>query len=136
MRIAAGIILLGLGATGVINSLLFLWFELRSPVTFNPFAALSVVVLLVGAGIVGGGISAIRRKFVWWSLMAAACLVIFAIAATVFVLLMTRTPLIPGEDPASLAWRLRSSSPFWGICGIPGLLALIFLVKRREEFQT
>jgi len=128
MRIAAGIILLGLGATGVVNSLLSLW--------YGTLVALSIVVLLVGAGSVGGGISAIRRRFFWWPLMAATCLVIFAIAATVFLLLITRTPLIPGEEPASLAQRLLASSPFWGICGLPSLLALVFLVKRRSDFRS
>jgi len=125
MRIAAGIILLVLGATGVVASLLSLWYK-----TLPAFA---VVVLLIGAGIAGGGISAIRSKFFWWPLTAAICLVIVAIVST---LLIMRAPTIPGEDPASLAQRLLSSSPAWGICGLPSLIALIFLVKRRGEFRA
>lgn len=132
MRIAAGIILLALGATGAAGSLLYLWSLLRSTVSFNPFTALAVLVLLIGAGIAGGGISAIRRRVYWWPLMAASCLVIVAIVVTV---LIVRAPAIPGDEP-TLMDRLRSSSPAWGICGIPSVLALIFLVKRRGEFQT
>jgi len=132
MRVTAGIILLALGATGAAGSLLFLSSLLRSAVPFNPFTALAVLVLLIGAGIAGGGISAIRRKVYWWSLAGAICLVIVAI---VFTVLIIQAPTIPGDEP-TLTDRLRSSSPLWGICGIPSVLALIFLVKRRGEFQT
>ncbi len=133
MRVAAGIILLALGATGAVGSLLFLWSLLRSPIVIHSWAALAIVVLLIGAGTAGGGISAIRRKVYWWPLMAAIFLVIVAITSTVLIM---RAPTIPGEDPASLAQRLLWSAPAWGICGLPSFLALIFLVKRKGEFQA
>ena len=133
MRIAAGIILLILGATGVVAGMLALLAELLSPVGFfHPWAALAVVVLLVGAGIVGGGISAIRRRFFWWPLMAAICLVILAITYTILIM---SSPTMPWDE-RTFAQRLLGTVPIWGGGGLPSLLALIFLVKRRAEFQA
>jgi len=123
MRIAAGIILLILGATGVVASLLSLWYE--------TLPALAVVVLLIGASIAGGGISAIRRKVYWWPLTAAICLVIVAITSTVVIM---SSPTMPWDE-RTLAQRLLGTVPIWGGCGLPSLLALIFLMKRRPEFQ-
>ncbi len=136
MRVAAGIILLILGGTVVSMSLPSLLSQLVRPVTIHANVAFAAGGLLIGAVIVAGGVSAIVRRRFWLSVSGAICLLLVAAAATVFVFLVTRTPLIPGEDPFSLAQRLLWSSPAWGGCGIPGILAVVFLVKRRSEFQA
>jgi len=65
----------------------------------------------------------------------AICLVLVAAAATVFLLLWMRWAAIPGHESTAV-WQLIWSAPVWGGCGIPAILALIFLVKRRSEFQA
>jgi len=135
MRRAAGIILLILGATVVSMSLPSLLSQLLRPVTIHANVAFAAGGLLIGATIVAGGVSAIMKRRFWLSVSGAICLVLVAAAATVFLLLWMRWAAIPGHESTAVR-QLIWSTPAWGGCGIPGILALVFLVKRKGEFQT
>jgi len=135
MRRAAGIILLILGGTVVSMSLPSLLSQLLRPVTIHANVALAAGGLLIGAIIVAGGVSAIMKRRFWLSVSGAICLMLVAAAATVLLLHWWRWAAIPGHE-STAAWQLIWSTPAWGICGLPSLLALVFLVKRRSEFRA
>jgi len=135
MRIASGIILLIVGAFVVSMSLPRLISQLLIPITIHTYLAYAAVGLLIGAVSVAGGVSAIMKRRFWLSLAGAVCLVLVAAAGTVFWILWMGWTEIPGHETTP-ARRLLWSAPAWGGCGIPGILALLFLVKRRGEFQA
>jgi len=135
MRIAAGIILLILGAIIVSMSFPSLLSQLLSPVTIPTYVALLAVGLLIGSGIIAGGVSAIMKRRFWLPLSGAVGLVLVAAASTVFLVLWMGWAEIPGHETTA-AQRLLWSAPAWGGCGVPGILTLMFLVKRRGEFRT
>ena len=85
--------------------------------------ALSVV-------IVAGGISALRRKSYPWALLGAISMLVVATTSAVW----------GWQDPfyqyySDTATRLLMAVRSWAIWGgVPGLLALIFLMRRKGEF--
>lgn len=132
---AAGIMLLTPGAIGVWVSMTFVFSYGLLRGIIHPWAALAAGGLFIGVGIVAGGITALMKRRFWLPLSGAVCLVLVAVAGTVFLVLWMGWAEIPGHETAA-AQRLLWSSPAWGICGLPSLLALVFLVKRRDEFQA
>jgi len=89
------------------------------------------VLLAFSVLIVAAGISVLRRRAYWWALLAAIGMIIVGTTNAVFTwqdLLFER-----GIYPANpVLWTVG----MWGTWGIPGLLALIFLVKRKSEFEV
>ena len=119
MRKAAGILLIIGGAASVYLA---------------PFLAPLVwaLVCFAAAGfIVGGGISTIRRKAYWWGFAAAICLIVLGV---IFGFRQWEAMLIQARR-LDVAARLLYAGMAWGFCGVPGLLALIFLVRRKGEFR-
>ena len=124
MRKAAGIIMLAFGIFGIVGGLVMLQPGFDAPAQVWIHLALSV--LLVAAGI-----SVLRRKAYWWVLLASVAMVVQGTTNAVWA----------WQDPIyrshfDTATRLLMAVGAWAIWGIPGLLALIFLVKRRGEFAA
>lgn len=126
MRIAAGFILIIWGTAGFASGLvdLLLWWSRVTP--------WKVVILALLVLTVGGGISAIRKRPYWWAFSGAVGLVLAGIisAALQWQYTWFLTPVI---DPAI---RVLMTAAAGSAYGIPGLLALIFLVKRKGQFQS
>jgi len=79
-----------------------------------------------------GGISGTKKRPYWWAFSEAIGLVLAGIISAALQWRYTWS-LTPAIDPAS---RLSMAAAAGSAYGIPGLLALIFLVKRRGEFQS
>jgi len=126
MRKAAGIILIVWGTAGFAQGLvdLMLW---GSRVT--PWEVVILVFLVLA---VWGGVSAIRKRAYWWAFSGAAGLVLAGIisAALQWQYSWFLTPVVEN------AMRVLMAAAAWGAYGIPGLLALIFLAKRKGEFKS
>ena len=125
MRIAAGFMLIVWGTAGFASGLvdLLLWWSRVTP--------WKVVILVLLVLTVGGGISAIRKRAYWWAFSGAAGLVLAGIISAAFEWQYTwfLTPVIDH------AMRVLMAAAAGAAYGIPGLLALIFLTKRKGEFQ-
>lgn len=124
MRKAAGIIMLAFGIFAIAGGLhvILQW----SGGVAQVWVPLALSVLIVAAGI-----SVLRRRAYWWALLAAISMVLFGATNAVRA----------WQDPISqhyfdTATRLLMAARSWAIWGIPGLLALIFLVKRKGEFRA
>ena len=93
-----------------------------------PLNAMILAVLLLA---VVGGINAARRSSYWWTFSGALGLVLAGIMSAVLQWQYTwfLTPVI---DPAI---RVLMTAAARRAYGIPGLLALISLVKGKAEFQ-
>ncbi len=123
MRKAAGIIMLAFGIFVIVGGL---------PIMLQPgfgapaqvWIGLALSVLLVAAGI-----SVLRRKAYWWALLASVAMVVEGTTNAVWA---WQDPIFQHHfgTATRLLWAVRG----WAIWGIPGLLALVFLVKRRGEF--
>jgi hypothetical protein len=126
MRIAAGFILIIWGTAGFASGLtdLLLWWSRVTP--------WKVVILALLVVTVGGGISAIRKRPYWWAFSGAVGLVLAGIIAAAFQWQYTWF-LTSVVDPAI---RVLMAAAAASAYGIPGLLALIFLAKRKGEFQS
>lgn len=126
MRKAAGFILIVWGTAGFAQGLVDLLLQ-GSPVT--PWEVVILVLLVLT---VAGGISAIRRRAYWWAISGAGVLVIAGIISAVlqWQYSLFLTPVIDH------AMRVLMAAGAGCAYGIPGLLALIFLAKRKGEFQS
>lgn len=132
MRKAAGIMLIILGLfswqvpTQVVNTIA--WGRATSIEDFvrisseigTPLFPISLLLVVV---IVGAGISALRKRARWWALSGAVCLIIGGIILGVF------WPHF--GDPAGMLAGVLVGMLF----AIPGLLAVVFLEKRKAEFS-
>jgi hypothetical protein len=126
MRKAAGIILIVWGTAGFAQGLVDLLLQ-GSRVT--PWEVVILVLLVLT---VVGGISAIRMRAYWWAISGAGVLVIAGIISAVlqWQYSLFLTPVI------NHAMRVLMAAAAGCAYGIPGLLALIFLAKRKGEFQS
>ena len=125
MRKAAGIIMLAFGIFVIAGGLHVILQHGFGGVA-QVWVPLALSVLIVAAGI-----SVLRRRAYWWALLAAISMVLFGATNAVRA----------WQDPISqhyfdTATRLLMAAGSWAIWGIPGLLALIFLVKRKGEFRA
>ncbi len=123
MRITAGFILIvwGTGGFAIGMSDLLLW---GSHVT--PLKVIFLAILLLA---VVGGISAARKGSYWWAFSGATGLVLAGIISAVWQYAWFKQPVI---DPAIWLEVATAGS----ICGVTGLLALVFVVKRKAEFRS
>jgi hypothetical protein len=124
MRKAAGIIMLAFGIFVIVGAvrIMLRW---ESGGTADVWIQLAFSVLVVAAGI-----SVLRRKAYWWALLAAIGMIVIG---TTNAARMWQDVVYRHFDTATrFSMALRS----WAIWGIPGILALIFLVKRKGEFET
>lgn len=80
--------------------------------------------------LVVAGISVFRRRAYWWALLAAIGMIV---VGTVHAGRLLQDPMW-GHPVTATQWLLAARS--WAILGVPGLLALIFLVKRKAEFAV
>ena len=128
MRKAAGVILMVFGIGGITMSSWGL-VERRGLGVGAWEWGLPVLSIVV----VGAGVSAIRGRAYWWAFVGAAVIAIIgAVLSAAYV--RGLRPLL-GSHGLGLIVLLGVTSAFlYG--GVPGLLALIFLVKRRGEFQS
>ena len=125
MRKAAGILLIVFGLLssveipgGVVNAIA--WGRatsieefIRIQLDMGAQMVLAGILLLVL--IVGGGICALRKKAYWWAFSGAVCLIFAGIIAAAFQ-------------------SYAAGVIIGGLYILPGLLAVIFLVKRKDEF--
>ncbi len=125
MRKAAGIIMLAFGIFGIVGGLLVMP-QPGFGATAQVWIRLALSVLLVAAGI-----SVLRRKAYWWALLASVAMVVEGTTGAVWA---WQDPIF--RHQFDTATRLLWAVCAWAIWGIPGLLALIFLVKRRSEFAA
>jgi len=121
MRKAAVIILLAFGILILGNNL---FYHARGGMIT---AWTSLGLPAFGAVLLGGGISASRMRVYWLAFSAAICMVVYGIIIGV------GNWQSPPLDTPSRVLLAAATAGFWVI---PGLLALIFLVKRRGEFQS
>jgi hypothetical protein len=122
VRKAAGIIMLVFGIFTIAGGLIVLRPGIGGMA--HVWVGIALAALLVA-----GGISALRRKAYWWALLAAIAMVLYGVSNAVWA----------WQDPwfqhrYDTATRLLMAAGTWAIWGIPGLVALIFLVKRKGEF--
>ena len=131
MRKAAGIMLIILGLVSwqvpaqVVNTIA--WGRATSIEDFVRISSemgtpMVLTGLLLIVLIVGGGICALRKRAYWWALSGAVCLIIAGIILGAF------WPHF--NDPGG-----RLAGVLMGVLyALPGLLAVIFLEKRKGEF--
>lgn len=127
MRIAAGIIMLAFGifvfAAGVVD---LLGAGYGTSVQTQLLLPLAVSVLILVAGI-----GALRKRAYWWVLLAAIAMVI--VGTTNAVRIWQQSLISHGLGTTTRVLMSAGSSAIWAV---PGLVALIFLVKRKGEFLT
>lgn len=124
MRKAAGVIMVAFGIFVIVGAvrIMLRW---ESGFLSTIWIQLAFSILIVAAGI-----SVLRRKAYWWALLAAIGMIVIGTTNAVH---MWQDVVYRHFDTATrFSMALRS----WGIWGIPGILALIFLVKRKGEFET
>jgi len=126
MRKAAGVIMLVWGIFVIVGGLLVL-LGVASAGTAHVWVLSALSVLIIAAGI-----SVLRRRAYWWALLAAISMVV--VGTTNAVWAWQETYLIPHDFDT--ATRVLMATGAWAIWGVPGLLALIFLVKRKGEFRA
>ncbi|MBE0431707.1 MAG: hypothetical protein IBX67_07760 [Dehalococcoidia bacterium] len=124
MRKAAGIIMLVPGILFVAMWLI-VHIQLDFGATVQAWILLALSVLVVAAGI-----SVLRRRAYWWALLAAIGMVVAGATSAVGI----------WQDPfyrhhIDTATRVLHAASIWTPWGVPGILALIFLVKRKGEFE-
>ena len=124
MRKAAGVIMVAFGIFVIVGAvrIMLRW---ESGGTADVWIQLAFSVLVVAAGI-----SVLRRKAYWWALLAAIGMIV--IGTTNAVRMWQDVVYRHFDTAARFSMALRS----WAIWGIPGILALIFLVKRKGEFEA
>ena len=123
MRVTAGIlmILVGLTSFATLYSLVDIFGETTSIVfVFLCFLSLGLTW--------GGGICAFTKKAYWWALFGAICSVIVAFTFTITSLSTFPVPLRSGAS-------VVGATTLGIIFVLMGILAVIFLTKRRGEFQ-
>jgi|GEM_PF-1211350 len=123
MRIAAGVMLIVFGVLSV-GAVIFI-----QPPTGSEQAW--VALPLMGL-IVAGGICALVKRGYWWAFSGAVGLLV---VGTIFVAfyIAARYWGVAGPIPAvTRSVRLAAAGALYNL---PGLLALVFLVKRKGEFQ-
>jgi len=132
MRKAAGIMLIILGLVSwqvpaqIVNSIA--WERATSIEDFVRISSemgtpMVLAGLLLIALIVGGGICALRKKAYWWALSGAVCLILAGITLGAF------WPHFGDPVGGRLAGVLMGV-----LYALPGLLAVMFLEKRKSEF--
>ena len=121
MRKAAGVLLIvgGIACVYPLGIMVFGLVQRPLPVVF--FVAVGFVV--------GGGVSAIRKRAYWWAVTAAICLMALG---TIFGFWEWEAMLIQARR-LDVATRVLYTA-IAVLFGVPGLPALIFLVKRKGEF--
>ena len=127
MRKAAGILLI-IGGMAVA----FPNMTLSTPPLVWFFAALAVIIFIVG-----GGISAMRGRAYRWAVAATICAMVMAL----FIAVYEAHGLYRAILPRFSAYRDFVPGVLMPVAagvlfGLPGVLAHIFLVKRKGEFQA
>lgn len=82
--------------------------------------------------IVGGGICAFIKKAWWWALSGAICSVLVGITYIIFLPLSLPTPPPHYSYPAT---SVVGSALLGVLFTLMGILAIIFLIMRRGEFE-
>jgi len=126
MRKAAGVIMLVFGIFTITVALLILLRSEYGAITARVLVTPAVSVLAVAAGI-----GVLRRRAFWWALLVAIAMVL--VGAINWVGIWQDPFFQPHLDTAT---RLLMAVGSWAPWGVPGLLALIFLVKRKGEFRA
>jgi hypothetical protein len=123
MRKAAGIIMLAFGIFAIVGGLhiILQWESGGSP---QVWVRLAIAVWLVAAGI-----GVLRSKAYWWALLAAIAMIIEGIYSAVWA---WQDPVFRHYDTATRLLMAVSGSGLWGI---PGILVLVFLLRRKDEFR-
>ena len=123
MRKAAAIIMLVFGVFTITVGL-FILLQRESGATAQAWMRLALSVLLVAVGI-----SVLKRRAYWWALLAAIAM----------VLVGTTDAVRAWQDPVFRHYLDAATRVLWVVSGwafwaVPGLLTLVFLVKRKGEF--
>jgi len=124
MRKAAGVIMLAFGIFVIVGAvrIMLRW---ESAGTAKVWIELAFAILIVAAGI-----SVLRRRAYWWALLAAIGMIVVGTTNAVWA---WQDYLFRHLYTAA---RLLMAVRSWVIWGIPGLVALIFLVKTKSEFEA
>jgi hypothetical protein len=152
MRIAAGIMLIVFGAlSGIVPARVadigfwvpFSTFDFLEKLVIRIVLALGdflqaiqldqgIQAIIVGALLVvlisGGGICALAKRYYWWAFSGAICLICTGIIAAAFC------------SYDFLCSHFHEYGAYWSVgigvpCLLPGLLALIFLLKSKGQFH-
>ena len=115
-------ILLGFTSPATCQQLVEMFGETTSDI-FVPLSVLSLGLPLAG------GICALKKKAYWWALSGAICSVLVAFTFTITSLLTFPGPLHSGAS-------VLGASLLGIIFIIMGILAIIFLTMRKDEFLT
>ena len=94
-----------------------------------------VMGIVVAIFTVGGGICALSRRAYWWALAASICVIVMALFAAVYEA-NHYTIFFPRHMPPFVVQRVLTHVAAGVLFGLPGVLAHVFLVKRREEFRA
>ena len=123
MRIAAGILMIIVGFTSFATAQTLV--EMFGETTGSVFVPLTFLAL----GLTwGGGICVFRKKAYWWALSGAICSMIIASTLTI-------TSLSTFPFPLRFGASMVGTSLFYIIFVLMAILALIFLIKRKGDFQ-
>lgn len=124
MRKAAAIIMLVFGVFIITGVLLILLPAESGASVARILLPLAVAVLAIVAGI-----GVLRRRAYWWALLAAIGMIVTGVSNAGWVF---EDPIFGRLDTAT---QVLLAARAWAIWGVPGLVALIFLLKRKGGFE-
>jgi len=95
-------------------------------------SALAWIRLVFSVLLIAAGICVLRKRAYWWAVSAAIGMTVVGAS---YAALVSQDLFFRRFDTASTLFYALLAARAWAISAVPGILALVFLVKRKAEFR-